>query len=104
MERKYYECDGGSLAIGTQEARSSFLNCYGDGEHAVEVYDKFEHKDYDNLVFRGAVQGTIIHVYDYDCLGDDECGDPRHILFTLSGRYGVYAREGTGDMILEKWD
>ena len=104
MERKYYGCDGGSLSIGTPEARCSFINCYGDGEHAVEIYNSRITEDKDRLIFRGAVEGENILVFDYDCLTDEECRDPKHVLFQLEGRYGVFARKGTGDMLLEKWN
>lgn len=99
-----YSCDGGALLIGTSKARSAFLNCYGDGEHTVSVEDKINWKTPDNWLFRGAVEGSEIKVFSYDSLSDWECDDEDNVLFTLSGRYGVYAIKNSGDMVLVKWD
>lgn len=103
MQKKYYICDGGSLAIGTPTARFNVVNRYGDGEWAVEVHNGFRSCDRTDLLFMGSVEGSEINVYDYDCLTDTDLEDPAHILFTLSGRYGVFARVNSGDIVLEKW-
>lgn len=101
-ESKMYGCDGGSLLIGTTTARSAFPNCYGDGTHKVIVTDRENWKT--PKLFRGVVQGSSIKVFNYDCLNDEECTDEENVLFTLSGKYGVYAVEHSGDMILVKWN
>ena len=101
---KTYACDGGSLLIGTAKSRSAFVNCYGDGEHSVTVTDTPMGRTPDNWQFRGAVEGNEIKVFNYDCLSDWECDDEDNILFTLSGRYGVFAVEHSGDMVLVKWN
>jgi len=105
--KKHYDCDGGSIAIGTKECRSCFPNGYGDGCFSVEVVSTKEQKKifnehYSNWKFVGSVEGSAINVYDYDCLNIDELEDKSHILFTLSGIYGVYCNNG--DIVLDKWN
>ncbi len=105
--KKYYDCDGGTIAIGTKECRSCFPNGYGDGCFSVEVVSTENQKKtfkeyYRNWEYVGSVEGTEINVYDYDCLNSDELEDKSHILFTLSGRYGVY--RNNGKIVLEKWE
>ena len=105
--KKYYECDGGSIAIGTKECISCFPNGYGDGGFSVEVISTEEQKKtfnehYSKWRYLGSVEGTRINVYDYDCLDADELEDESHILFTLSGRYGVYCNNGK--IVLNKWN
>lgn len=100
-----YGCDGGSLLIGTSNARAAFSNCYGDGTHTVTIKnDRSDWRTPENWIFRGMVQGNTIKVFNYDCLNDEECDNEENVLFTLSGRYGVYAVKHSGDMILVKWD
>ena len=99
-----YGCDGGSLSIGTASARVSVPNCYGDGEHKLLVINgKYDPCLHSGCEFRGAVEGNEIKVFKYDCFTDDECADEKNVLVTLSGRYGIYAKLNSGDMILEKW-
>lgn len=102
MKKKRYGCDGGSICIGTPEARACFPNNFGDGGHWVFLCEQ------DGLCalsanwdFKGAVEGTDICVFDYDCLTDEECKDDKHILFRLSGRFGVFANNG--NIGLERW-
>ena len=101
MKRKYYGCDGGTICIGTPEARACYTNDYGDGSHAVYVCGRNE-KNLDRWHFKGAIVGTDIRVFDYDCLTTEECKDDKHVLFKLSGRFGIYASNGT--IVLERWD
>ena len=97
--KKHYDCDGGSIAIGTKECRSHFANGYGDGTFSIEVISteaqkKTFKKHYSKWKYIGSVEGTGINIYDYDCLKEDELEDESHILFTLSGRYAVYCNNG----------
>ena len=101
MKRKLYGCDGGSICIGTSEARACYTNGFGDGSHWVYVCEHHE-KDLDGWDFKGAVEGPNIRVFDYDCLTTEECEDNKHVLFKLSGRFGIFADNGT--IVLERWD
>lgn len=105
--KRLYDCDCGSITIGTKECRSNFSNGYGDGCFSVEVIStekqkKTFNKHYSKWRYVGSVEGTGINVYDYDCLDGDELEDESHILFALSGRYGVYCNNGK--IVLDKWD
>lgn len=104
MEKYTYECDGGSLAIGTGSVVACYPNNYGDGAHTVYITDELSPDESRNSVFTGAVEGSEIKVYNYDCLTEEERADEKNVLVTLSGRYGVFAVKYSGDMILEKWD
>ena len=99
---KTYDCDGGALAIGTVDARATFPNCFGDGRHTVFIHDCGE-KVPSNAVFRGAVEGQNIKVFKYDCYSDEDCEEDTSVIAELSGRFGVYAIENCGDMILQRW-
>ena len=105
--KKYYGCDGGTIMIGTKECRSCFPNGYGDGEFSVEVIStekqkKEFNKNYKKWNWLGTVEGNEINVYSYDCLDQSEIENTKeNILFTLSGRYGIY--RNNGKIILEKW-
>ena len=94
---KKYHCDGGSIMIGTKESRTCFPNGYGDGEHYVNVVNtekqKKEFNKEKHWEWLGTVEGTNFHVWNYDCLSEDEL-IKENILYTLSGRYGVYRRDG----------
>ena len=103
MRSVNYECDGGSIAIGTVDARVQIPNCYGDGVHTLYIYDCGE-KVPDDTVFRGAVEGQNIKVFKYDCYTDEECMKGKNIIAELSGRYGIFALPNSGDMILQKWE
>ena len=109
MEKKTYTCDGGSLAIGTVNARASFPNCFGDGAWNVYLYGTGEELP-PHTVFRGAVEGNNIQVFAYDCYSNKELkdliedGTTDVILFELKGRFGVFAIENSGDMILQRWE
>ena len=101
MKGKLYSCDEGTICIGTPEARACYTNDFGDGSHWVYVCRRNEKKlDYQR--FKGSVEGPDIRVFDYDCLTTEECRDDKHVLFKLSGRYGIFAYNGT--IVLEKWD
>lgn len=103
---KRYYCDGGSIMIGTKESRVCFPNGYGDGDFEVRVINPNDSTDKlymseDKWDWIGTVEGDGFNVYDYDCLHDEDLEDKEHILFHLSGRYGVYRRKG--EIALEKW-
>lgn len=101
---KYYECDGGSLCVGTSDARVRIPNRVGDGTYVVIVTDSQTPKDTkENWEFATAIEGKNIKVFDYDCLTDEQCESEEHVLFTLSGAYGVYTERDSGDMLIEKW-
>ena len=103
MKTRTYECDGGTIMIGTKESRTSLPNGYGDGEFEVSVIEGEDKKEFSKSKgwqWVGAVEGENINVYSYDCLHEDELDDS--ILYNLSGRFGVYCREG--DIVLERWD
>ena len=104
---KKYECDGGSILIGTRDSATSFPNGYGDGCFSVSIVKTDEQKKkfyqkHNKWEWVGAVQGDCINVYSYDCLHGDELEDEENILYTLSGRYGVYCNNGK--ITLEKWN
>lgn len=103
MKIATYECDGGSIAIGTVDARVQIPNCYGDGVHTLYIHDCGE-KVPNDTVFRGAVEGQNIKVFKYDCYTDEECEEEESIIAELSGRFGIYAIGNSGDMILQKWE
>lgn len=103
---KKYNCDGGCIMIGTVESRTCFPNGYGDGCHNVSVIKTEEQKKKfkennknDDWTWLGTVEGIKFHVWDYDCLSDDELTE-ENILYTLSGRYAVYRKQG--NITLEK--
>ena len=102
---KKYDCDGGTIMIGTKDSRVCLPNGYGDGCFKVSIVETDEQRKKFNKQNRwnwlGAVNGECFHVYDYDCLRGEELIDPAHILYTLHGRYGVY--NSNGDIVLEKW-
>ena len=97
--KKYYDCDGGTIMIGNENSRACFPNGYGDGCFSVRVIDTEEQKkkfneDYKKWNYLGSVEGNEINVYAYDCLRDEDLKNKENILFTLSGRYGVYYNNG----------
>ena len=102
---KKYECDGGSIMIGTKDSRVCFPNGYGDGRFTVSIVKTSEQEEefraQNNWQWVGAVNGDCFHVYSYDCLRGEELDDKSNILYTLHGRYGVYHRNG--NIVLEKW-
>ena len=106
MKTYKYDCDGGCICIGTKSCRVDIPNNYGDGQFTVYVYSKDErnnHIEYKNKwEWKGAVKGTKIKVYSYDCLRGDELSDKKNILCILKGRYSVYVNEG--NVALVQWD
>ena len=102
MKRKRYSCDGGTICIGTIEARACYTNNYGDGTHTVTVYSKNDCFNGDGWEFKGSVEGQNIIVFDYDCLTDEDIKNENHVLFKLSGRCGVFAKDG--NIVLNQWD
>ena len=103
MRTVTYECDGGSIAIGSVGVRVQIPNCYGDGTHYLYIYDCGEQVP-DGAIFRGAVRGKRIKVFKYDCYTDEECKNEENIIAKLSGRFGIFALPNSGDMILQRWD
>lgn len=106
MLKYNYECDGGSILIGNDDFAASFPNDYGDGWHSITIAQRGDTiSDFDpaewNIV--GSVQGRI-HVFCYDCLNAAERSCNANQLCVLVGRYGVFARKNSGDMLLEFWD
>ena len=107
LEKKKYICDGGSILIGTRESNCCFPNGYGDGEHTVYVINSREESkklglyERKNWKWLGTVGGDCFNVYYYDCLKGNDLENPGDILFTLSGRYGVF--HCNGSIALEKW-
>lgn len=107
---EYYDCEGASILIGTANSATSFSNGYGDGSFKVSILDKedsieqfkSEQFHYGRWDFVGSVRGEHINVYSLDYINGDELRDKRNILYTLSGRYGVYCKDG--DIVLVKWD
>lgn len=90
---KRYECDAGTIMIGNDKFRVNVSNGYGDGCFAVDVIDDYNLTPPRYFKWKCAVEGENFHIYDYDCLEEDELNE-KHILFTLSGSYAVYAGEG----------
>ena len=104
--QKYYDCDGGSIAIGTRNCTAHFPNGYGDGTFSVRVVSTEKDrkkfcKESANWDYCGSVEGDEINVYAYDCLRGDELEQKANILYTLSGRYGVY--RNNGEIVLGQW-
>lgn len=103
---KKYECDGGTIMIGTRDSRVCLPNGYGDGCFKVFIIKTDEQRKkfikQNGWDWLGTVNGECFYVYDYDCLRDDDLTDPAHILYTLHGTYGVYC--SNGDITLEKWN
>ena len=103
---KKYDCDGGAIAIGTKGCVAHYPNGYGDGTFSVEILKtdeqlkKFRNK-YRDWRFVGSVEGNEINIYSYDCLHGEELEDKANILYTLSGRYGVFVNNGK--VVLEQW-
>ena len=93
---KRYSCDGGSIMIGNRDSRVCFPNGFGDGDFNVSINESC-------IGWRwvGTAEGDCFHVYSYDCLHGDELDNKENILYTLSGRYGVFCN--LGDIVLEKW-
>lgn len=110
MQRFTYDCDGGSIAIGTSKCRVCLPNEYGDGEFNVFITEKDEKPDMlggvttdsNNWSFLGCAEGDEINVYNYDCLNTEE-QLKNGVLITLSGRYGIRCMKNDGDIWLEKW-
>lgn len=103
---KKYECDGGTIMIGTKDSRVCLPNGYGDGSFKVSIVKTDEqkkkfYKEYKKWKWVGAVNGDSFNVYSYDCLHGDDLTDKSNILYTLHGRYGVY--HYNGNIVLEKW-
>lgn len=106
-----YFCDGGSLAIGSEHARVSICNEIGDGTYSIFITNRNETAELadgrfsnrDNWTFLGAVDGDCIKVFDYDCYHTAEEAN-KHILVTLSGRYGIWVEKLGGDFWLQKWE
>lgn len=109
MEKYYYSCDGGSLAIGNETFFCHYPNKYGDGTHVVYIKQKGESLPLDttyyNLYFVGSVEGDF-NLYNYDCLSKKDRTDPEFIIKNLQGRYGIYAFKDafSGDILIEQWD
>ena len=106
MTKKFtYCCDGGTIMLGNETSRVSLPNDYGDGEFTVRVTTKKTYGKYRNHKFKwlGVVEGNNIHIYDYDCLAEDELTNENNILYTLpEGRWAVYVLDG--NILLELWD
>lgn len=96
---KKYDCDGGTIMIGTSNFNVCFPNGYGDGGFSVKIVrtqkqkEKFN-KEHEKWKWLGEIYGSEINVYSYDCLSQEELKDKANILYTLSGRYFVYRNEG----------
>jgi len=111
MEKYYYSCDGGALALGNETFCTHYMNNYGDGEHRVYIKkrdESFPRMDFgasfDEIYhFEGSIQGTF-NIYNYDCLCSHERENHENILATLTGKYGIYSFKHSGDMLLEYWD
>lgn len=97
---KKYSCDGGTIMIGTKDCRICLPNGYGDGDFSVNVFKTQEqkeefHKKYNKFEWVGTIEGTEINIYSYDCLTQEEVEDVKsNVLYTLSGRYGIYIYYG----------
>ena len=105
MKEYKYTCDGGSIMIGNETFACAFPNNYGDGRHRVIVYDEGELSmdEQCKLEFRGVIYGKS-YLYNYDCYGEKERKDKRHVLCELNGRNAIYASKGrTGTMHIVKW-
>ena len=98
MKKYTYSCDGGSLLVGNPACVTHIVNGYGDGEFGVYLLDDGD-KLKDGLKFITSIRGYDIKVYDYDCLR--LCELEEHVLFGLTGRFGIYS-DG-GDIYIERW-
>lgn len=104
MKKELYSCEGGCICVGTPEARANYLNGFGDGTFTVKVCTRAEFRRFrtDKWEFQGAVEGPDIRVFDCDYLTTEAYRDDKHVLFKLSGRFGIYAN--IGDIVLERWE
>lgn len=105
VESKIYECDGGSLLVGSESVTLRLPNGYGygygDGVFDVTVFDRSENKYQilpEGYEFVANIRGNNIIIYKYDCLYGEDL--KRHKLFVLSGEYSVYRYKG--NMYFEK--
>ena len=107
MEKKYYDCDAGSVLVECGGSFIHFDNGYGDGNFKVYLFDSKEEFDQyieDHLKYgieekqyRYNTQALFKNakVLDYDCLF--RCNNDvliEHTLFTLNGRYYIYYNDG----------
>lgn len=104
MMAYHYSCDCGSLAVGSGACRVLVHNSVGDGRFRLLVFDSREEAGMDGSrmpgwTFETVCEGDGIEVFDYDCTYPEaEC--EARVLCTLSGRYGIYRKDGSGDMAL----
>ena len=100
MQTFRYSCDCGALAIGSETCKVHVHNGLGDGTFQVSIVDRAEFaKDRESgmFEFRTVCEGDAVTIYDYDCSGAQP-------LVTLSGRFGIWALRGTGNMVIERWE
>lgn len=115
MEKKYYTCDAGSVAVECGGSYILYNNGYGDGVFKVYLFDNQE--EFDNYIedhsnkynipdsdyrFSSCAIFNNANVLDDDCLKNLSPEQlKQHTLFTLNGRYGIYYN--SGKVYFVKW-
>ena len=115
MEKAYYSCDGGSLAVFCGGSIIRFNNGYGDGDFKVYKFENenefFEYRK--EHIEKYGIKDSEYHfitccnfknakVLDYDCyhnVDDKKASD--NIIMVLNGEYSIY--RNYGKVYLIKW-
>jgi hypothetical protein len=115
MEKTYYSCDGGSLAVYCGGSIIRFSNGYGDGDFKVykfgnenefleykkEHFEKYGIKDRE-YYFITCCNFKNAKVLDYDCyhnVDDKKASD--NTIMVLNGEYSIY--RNYGKVYFVKW-
>lgn len=74
-----------------------------NGDKLLSVFDEaLIYRTYkEERIIKVCVDNLYINTYDLDWW-NSEYKDNKHILFRLSGRFGVFANNG--NIVLERWD
>lgn len=115
MEKNYYCCDGGSLAVYCGGSIIRFSNGYGDGDF--KVYKFESEQEYKNYVkehfekyninpkeynFKGCCFFKNAKVLNYDCYRNvDEKKANDNTIMGLNGEYAIY--NNYGKIYFVKW-
>ena len=110
MERNYYNCDGGTIAVECGGSIIRYNNGWGDGTYEVCKFEseeefrtyKEEQKKYSigkyDYEFISSAYFKDARVLEYDCL---ETISSENVLFILNGVYGIYYY--CGKVFFVKW-
>lgn len=115
MEKKYYTCDAGSIAVECGGSYILYSNGYGDGGFKVYLFDSDiefnayieEHVNKYNVSEKDYKFNSCAIFNNANVLDDDSLKNlsseqlKQHTLFTLNGRYGIY--HNCGKVYFVKW-